>query len=89
VHPGRVPTEASRRFESSPAGQRWFVEAGDVLKALEAPPERCADLCVVLASGRADGLSGRFLSIFDDIDDLIRRAADIQRDDLYALRLVK
>lgn len=89
VHPGRVPTEASQRFMSSPAGQRWSVEAAEILKTLEAPPERCADLCVQLACGRADALSGRFLSIFDDLDDLIGRAGEVQRDDLYALRLVK
>jgi NAD(P)-dependent dehydrogenase (short-subunit alcohol dehydrogenase family) len=89
VHPGRVPTQTSQRFESSPVGQRWFADAGDVLKALEAPPERCAELCVLLASGRADGLSGRFLSIFDDMDDLCRNAEAIRRDDRYALRLLK
>jgi NAD(P)-dependent dehydrogenase (short-subunit alcohol dehydrogenase family) len=89
VHPGRVPTEASQRFLASPAGQRWSEEAGAVLKGLEAPPEHCADLCVFLASGRADGLSGRFLSIFDDIEDVARRADEVQRDDTYALRLKK
>jgi NAD(P)-dependent dehydrogenase (short-subunit alcohol dehydrogenase family) len=89
VHPGRVPTEASRRFEGSPAGQRWFAGSGAVLQALEAPPERCAELCVLLASGRADALSGRFLSIFDDLGDLVRHADDIRRDDRYALRLLK
>jgi NAD(P)-dependent dehydrogenase (short-subunit alcohol dehydrogenase family) len=89
VHPGRVPTEASQHFLASPAGQRWSVEAGAVLKQLEAPPERCADLCVFLASGKADGLSGRFLSVFDNVEDLAHRAAEVQRDDLYALRLKK
>jgi NAD(P)-dependent dehydrogenase (short-subunit alcohol dehydrogenase family) len=89
VHPGRVPTEASQHFLASPAGQRWSAEAGAVLKQLEAPPERCAELCVLLASGRADGLSGRFLSIFDDVEDLARHADDVQREDTYALRLRK
>jgi NAD(P)-dependent dehydrogenase (short-subunit alcohol dehydrogenase family) len=89
VHPGRVPTEASKRFMASPAGQRWSVEAAAELKLLEAPPERCADLCAILASGRADGLSGRFLSIFDDIEYLAAHAEDVQRDDTYALRLRK
>jgi NAD(P)-dependent dehydrogenase (short-subunit alcohol dehydrogenase family) len=89
VHPGRVPTEASQRFLASPAGQAWSETAGAVLKQLEAPPERCADLCVLLASGRADGLNGRFLSIFDDVEDIARKAEDVQRDDTYALRLRK
>jgi hypothetical protein len=42
---------------------------------------------VALASGRADALSGRYLSVFDDLDDLIRRADAIQQQDLYILRL--
>jgi NAD(P)-dependent dehydrogenase (short-subunit alcohol dehydrogenase family) len=89
VHPGRVPTAASQHFLSTEAGQRWAVEAGAVLKGLEAPPERCAELCVLLASGEADGLSGRFLSIFDDVADLARHAEQVQKDDTYALRLKK
>ena len=89
VHPGRVSTEASQRFLATPAGQRWSIEAGAVLKGLEAPPERCAELCAFLASGRADGLSGRFLSIFDDIGDLAGRAEEVRTEDTYVLRLRK
>jgi NAD(P)-dependent dehydrogenase (short-subunit alcohol dehydrogenase family) len=89
VHPGRVPTQTSKSYLASPAGQRWADEMGAVLTALEAPPERCADLCAVLASGRADALSGCFLSIFDDIEDLIARAEEVRRNDLYVLRLKK
>jgi hypothetical protein len=42
---------------------------------------------VRLASGQADALSGRFLSVYDDIDVLLERAEEIQGDDLYTLRL--
>ena len=51
--------------------------------------ERPVGLVLSLASGRADSLSGRFLSVYDDLDDLIRRAEEIQRDDLYKMRLRK
>jgi NAD(P)-dependent dehydrogenase (short-subunit alcohol dehydrogenase family) len=50
-------------------------------------PERVADLVVLIATGRADALSGRFLFALDDIEDLIRRAAEIRREDLYTVRL--
>ena len=60
---------------------RLFAEGRDD------PPEPAARLVVALASGRADALSGRFISVRDDLDDLLRRAADIQRDDLHTLRL--
>jgi len=89
VHPGRVPTAASVRFMASGVGQQWAEIAGATLKAMEAPPERCAELCAFLASGAADGLTGRFLSVFDDVRRLAARASEIQRDDTYALRLTK
>jgi hypothetical protein len=51
------------------------------------PPERGAELVVRLAAGHADTLSGRYLTVHDDLDALIGRAAEIRRDDLYTLRL--
>jgi 3-oxoacyl-[acyl-carrier protein] reductase len=52
------------------------------------PPELAPQLVRVLASGRADALSGRYLHAeHDDIEDLIRRADEIQTDDLNAIRL--
>ena len=42
----------------------------------------------VLASGRADALSGRYIHAeHDDIEDLIRRADEIAENDLNAIRL--
>src|SRR4029450_10646141 len=52
-------------------------------------PARAADLVARLASGRADALSGRYLTVWDDLDDLISRADEITRDDLHAGRLRK
>jgi 3-oxoacyl-[acyl-carrier protein] reductase len=52
------------------------------------PPELAPQLVRVLASGRADKLSGRYLHAeHDDVEDLIRRADQIQTDDLNAIRL--
>ncbi len=42
----------------------------------------------MLASGRADALSGRYIHAeHDDIEDLIRRADEIAENDLNAIRL--
>ena len=42
----------------------------------------------VLASGRADALAGRYIHAeHDDIEELIGRADEIERDDLNAIRL--
>ena len=52
------------------------------------PPELAPQLVRVLASGRADALAGRYLHAeHDDIEDLIRRAEEIEREDLNAIRL--
>jgi 3-oxoacyl-[acyl-carrier protein] reductase len=52
------------------------------------PPELAPRLVRALASGRADGLTGRYIHAeHDDVDDLVARADEIERDDLNAIRL--
>lgn len=53
-----------------------------------ASPEVPAALVRLLASGRADALAGRFLhATLDDVEDLIRRADQVEAEDLNAIRL--
>ena len=59
-----------------------IVEDGQVV-----PIERTVEKFMFLASGRADGLSGCLISVADDEVDLLRRADEIRRDDLYTVRL--
>jgi NAD(P)-dependent dehydrogenase (short-subunit alcohol dehydrogenase family) len=73
ISPGLVKTEMTSRF---PADAPWT------------PPELAPRLVRVLASGRADKLSGRYIHAeHDDIEDLIRRADEIVENDLNAIRL--
>jgi NAD(P)-dependent dehydrogenase (short-subunit alcohol dehydrogenase family) len=52
------------------------------------PPELAPRLVRVLASGRADRLTGRYLHAeHDSIEDLIRRADEVEEKDLNAIRL--
>jgi NAD(P)-dependent dehydrogenase (short-subunit alcohol dehydrogenase family) len=52
------------------------------------PPELAPRLVRALASGRLDGLAGRYLHAeHDDIDDLAARAEEIVASDLNAIRL--
>ena len=52
------------------------------------PPELAPRLVRALASGRLDGLTGRYIHAeHDDVDDLVARAGAIVRDDLNAIRL--
>ena len=51
------------------------------------PPELAANLVVRLASGEADKLTGRYIHVTDNLDEMTSMADKIQEDDLYALRL--
>jgi NAD(P)-dependent dehydrogenase (short-subunit alcohol dehydrogenase family) len=49
--------------------------------------ELAVGLVVALAAGKADALSGRFISVDDHLDLLVQQAETIVRDDLHTLRL--
>ena len=51
------------------------------------PAEACGALCVRLASGEADALTGRMIHVRDDLDAMIAAAESIVEEDRYALRL--
>jgi len=87
IYPGRVQTAMTDELLESPAGRRWLPDEGKAREGQWLPPDRAARLCVALAAGDADVLSGRFFGVYDDLDDLTRRAAEIERQDLYTLRL--
>jgi hypothetical protein len=63
----------------------WFKQIFD--QGLDVPAERPSRLVLELASGRADSLSGRFLSIWDDLDSLLRNVKQIEERNLYSLRI--
>jgi 3-oxoacyl-[acyl-carrier protein] reductase len=74
ISPGLVKTEMTG--DAFPDNAPWT------------PPELAPRLVRVLASGRADSLSGRYIHAeHDDIEDLIRRADEIVENDLNAIRL--
>jgi hypothetical protein len=68
----------------------WLVADGaknTLAAGRGADPEQAARLIVALASGRADRLSGRHLSVADNLDALLTHIGEIERDDLHTLRL--
>jgi NAD(P)-dependent dehydrogenase (short-subunit alcohol dehydrogenase family) len=50
-------------------------------------PARAVDLVVRLSSGRYDELSGRQLSVHDDVDEILERIDDVRQRELYVLGL--
>lgn len=87
--PGFVRTAMSEFLAGSDEARRWF---GDTFQQLfdsgqDTPMERSSAQFLLLASGRADALSGRHLAVHQDLTDLTNRAAEIEREDLLTLRL--
>ena len=87
VGPGMVRTEMLRYLVESPEGQRWTAWARDAWEHGTRPAEDAARLCVALAAGAADALSGRYVDVSDDLAGLVQGAADVQQQDRRVLRL--
>jgi NAD(P)-dependent dehydrogenase (short-subunit alcohol dehydrogenase family) len=89
IHPGGVET-ALTAFQFTSEGARiWFPKLYDYVSRGGGgqPPEHAADLVVFLASGRADALSGCFVNVREDVNEMVQRAEEIRQDELYTLRL--
>lgn len=88
ISPGTVRTAMSEDSLQSPEGQRWLPWYRRVFEEnIDVPADRAAGLVLELASGNGDALSGRFLSVFDDLELLLRHSAEIEKKDLYTLGL--
>jgi len=87
IEPGTVRTamvEDVLRTEN----RRWLPWLPRVFdEGLDVTLEHAAELVLLLASGRADRLSGRFLHRLDDIESLLANAEEIAASDLLTLRL--
>jgi hypothetical protein len=53
------------------------------------PPDQAVRLVLWLASGKADELSGRFIAVSDDVQEMIEQVEKIKQEGLYTLRLRK
>lgn len=86
IHPGGVLTPGSGAGlrPDSPLPESMKAEIRDLLRD---PPELAAQLCVTLLSGKADALSGCYLSVHDDLDRLLRESDLVARSDAQRLRL--
>ncbi len=88
IDPGWMSTEMTRYLAESDDGRQWTPWAPSIFGTeAHVAVAQGADLVITLASGRADRLTGRFLTVWDDVDELIARADEITRDDLHKVRL--
>jgi acyl-CoA synthetase (AMP-forming)/AMP-acid ligase II/NAD(P)-dependent dehydrogenase (short-subunit alcohol dehydrogenase family) len=93
VDPGLLPigfTEPVLNGEPDPGTPEGRVHAWireRIASGKGANPGQAARLIVQLAAGRGDRLSGRHLTVTDDLDALLGEIDDIKRADLYTMRL--
>ncbi len=93
LHPGFVDTQFADDALGRADARRWvpeFIQRLTELKqnpSIGTPVTKVATLCVFLASGRGDALSGRYLTVDDDVEELAHHAETIRQADLYALRV--
>jgi NAD(P)-dependent dehydrogenase (short-subunit alcohol dehydrogenase family) len=89
IQPGTVRTAMAEAVLNSAEARRhlsWLVTMFEV--GQDVPPERAGELVVLLASGRADALTGRFLAVEWDVEELVRRGEELAGTDALTLRLV-
>jgi NAD(P)-dependent dehydrogenase (short-subunit alcohol dehydrogenase family) len=91
VHPGLLPIGMSEAFvEHTPTTphedrvRRWALD--ELSEGCSAEPEQALELILRLAAGDADSLSGRHLSVHDDLDAVLARLPEVRDHDLYVLR---
>jgi NAD(P)-dependent dehydrogenase (short-subunit alcohol dehydrogenase family) len=88
ISPGMVRTDMNRLLVGHPKSGEWFPWAAETLaKGKDFPPEASTRLVLRLASGEADALSGRHISVADDLDALIARAGEAAEKQSLMLRL--
>jgi NAD(P)-dependent dehydrogenase (short-subunit alcohol dehydrogenase family) len=85
ITPGFVRTALVKEVAASEDGRRFLPRLST--RADELKPDRAAQLLLQIATGRLDPLSGRFLHVLDDVEDLLSRADEVTLHDLYSLRL--
>jgi NAD(P)-dependent dehydrogenase (short-subunit alcohol dehydrogenase family) len=90
IDPGLVLTAMLGYLAESEAGHIYAPWARDAVQSGQHQSAHLsADLVLLLASGKADAFSGRFLSVNDPVGDLLEKAAQISQSDLYTLRVGK
>ena len=91
VHPGLLPIGMSETVTAhAPTTphedhvRRWTLN--ELAEGRGAHPEQAVELILRLAAGHGDSLSGRHLSVDDDLDAILARIHEVREHDLYLLR---
>jgi NAD(P)-dependent dehydrogenase (short-subunit alcohol dehydrogenase family) len=78
IDPGFAMTRLAEETMESPDAQHWLPGMVNRLRAKRDDPDaeldmrRCAQRCVELASGRYDALSGKYMELTHDLEEMLR-----------------
>jgi NAD(P)-dependent dehydrogenase (short-subunit alcohol dehydrogenase family) len=86
LSPGAVQTDLLAGSLYTEAGREYLGGVSEALRESFIGADVPARAVVYLASGQADGLSGRFVHVTDDLAALAARSSEIVEHDLYQLR---
>jgi NAD(P)-dependent dehydrogenase (short-subunit alcohol dehydrogenase family) len=81
LSPGMVKTQMVREIPRDILGNESDI--------VWSPPKAAANIVLRLACGEGRALTGRFLHVDDDFDELVRNSRRIRNKNLYTLRLLK
>lgn len=88
ISPGTVRTAMSEYSLYSEEGKKWLPWFKRIFdEGINVPAERPAELVLELLSGNYDVLSGRMVSIYEDLETLKENAAEIEQQNLYSLKM--
>ncbi len=85
--PGSVRTSLTEKILSSDKGRRYLPELCNLPTERWSSVEEVATWVAMLASGRADALTGRFITIRDNLDELLNTATEIISQEKLVLRM--
>ena len=88
ISPGTVRTAMTEYSLESEEGKKWLPWFKRIFdEGFNVPPERAAEPVLQLVSGRYDVLSGRMVSIYEDLEKLRASASEIEEKNLYTLKM--
>jgi len=87
VGPGFVRTEMTELQVTTDGGRKWLPGSGKALdEGADCSPEVCAKFTMKLICNARPELNGRIFDVSMDLDDILKRAPEIQENDLYTMR---
>jgi NAD(P)-dependent dehydrogenase (short-subunit alcohol dehydrogenase family) len=88
VAPPAVLTDMTKFIMLDEGGKKWRPEFDKIFEnGHDAPPEKVAEAILNLVSGKYDRLTGRYILVMQDFDNLINKTDEIISNDKLTLRI--